>query len=153
MDLLHKFIHFFYNPPIGDVAPLQLDSWLMPSVAMAIITSLLVRPPKNYWAKTTILLGSLGGCLVLYALFLMGQGQLTESGSARIMVSGIIICAAAGWLARSKDDPYGDGGWGGGDDGDDPEDDPKLPLSGGGIDWQQFDRHRSEWESGSYQQV
>lgn len=62
--------------------------------------------------------------------------------------SGLVLFAIGYWLGRSHsegrdDDDRGD--WG---KGDDPDPDP-LPLGGGGLDWQELDRQREEWEENS----
>lgn len=127
----------------------QIDSMIVLIVIAAFIISATLRPPREYWAKCTIFISSLAGCLGIYTLVNMGENSISETTSARLITLCFLMASFAGWLSRSKhDDDFGRGDDGGDDDDGDGLD-PGPDPGGHGINWEQFDQHREDWEQQS----
>lgn len=127
---------------------MPIERMIMPSITVAFALAAIVRPPREYWIKTTILVSSIAGCLALYTLFQWGDNQMSETAAAKCFTVSVLIASVAVWLARSKEDDHldGDEGWGDSGGDDDPED-PLLPQSPGGLvmNWDEFDQQRKRW--------
>lgn len=86
-----------------------------------------------------------GVLLIAAAPALVALGLWLGAAQACVFGTSAVLCAM--WLVKSDstrghgDDP-GPGGGGGGD----PSPPPRRPQDGGRLDWEQFDRLRTEWD-------
>src|SRR4051794_36712088 len=87
-------------------------------------------PPDRRDMGTAKLWGATAGVLYLAGVYAL----VAERDSAPLLVGGgVVALCLAFWHARGDDDGGGGGGWDD-DDGDGP------------IDWDDFDRERSNWD-------
>src|SRR5436190_24305621 len=110
--------------------PEAVELALAAARAIAIAAALLCPPPARRRPGAVASL-ALAGCAIYLAAALAGLAGHAGAATA-LAAPGVAALAAAGWLMRAPDDRRGD---------DEPEPEPDMP-----IDWNEFDRLRTEWE-------
>ena len=118
-------------------------SLVLPAMLVYMIFAVAAPAPKRpmqLYALAAIMLAML---LMSTASLGVVFGLMSQNTALLIIGCGVFFGISSVWLGRGRSSGEDDDG--GGEDKDDPDLGPSAP-SGLGLDWSDFDDHRSDWE-------